>query len=293
MNPLIAIVGPTAVGKSKLALSLAREFDGEIINADSCQVYRGMDIGTAKPSPEDRALVPYYLIDIINLGEPFSLALYQELAYRAIEDIQQRGKLALLVGGSGLYMWSIIEGWRIPQVPPNPELRYELEQRARREGNEPLYRELQSLDPVAAVKIDPRNVRRIIRALEVCHSTHIPFSKLQQKDHPPFSSLIIGLTSSREELYQRIDNRIDKMIEQGLVEELQSLMERGYSLTLPPLSSIGYKQIGEYLQEKVDLPTAIQQIKFESHRLARHQYAWFRLRDPRIHWFDVNHQRPH
>ncbi len=289
MKWVIALVGPTAVGKSKLSLALAHSLDAEIASADSRQVYRYMDIGTAKPSLEDRASVSHHLIDVVNPDEDFSLALYQELAYKAIHDIQQRGKLALLIGGSGLYVWSVIEGWRIPQVPPNPEFRHQLEERAAREGNLALYEELQKVDPVAARKIEPRNVRRVIRALEVCQKG-IPFSQLQQKEPPSFHTLIVGLTTSRDELYKRIDSRVDDMIKQGLVGEVQGLVGRGYSFDLPSMSSLGYKQIGMFLQGKLDLPTAIQQIKFETHRLARHQYNWFRLDDQRIHWFDIKQE---
>jgi tRNA dimethylallyltransferase len=286
MKIVIAIVGPTAVGKTELALSLARTFDGEIVNADSRQVYRYMDIGTAKPSPQEQKSIPYHLIDIVDPDEDFNLALYQPLAYGAIEDIQKRGKLPLLVGGSGLYIWSVLEGWRVPQVPPDPEFRRQLEDRAAREGVDGLYQQLRSIDPVAASKIDRRNVRRVIRALEVCQVTGSSFSQIRGKEPPGFKTLLFGLTTDRDELYRRIDQRVDDMIKQGLVVEVKGLMNRGYGLSLPAMSSVGYKQIGRFLQGEVDLPAAIQQIKFETHRFARHQYAWFRLDDPRIRWFD-------
>lgn len=275
MKTVVAVVGPTAVGKSKLALSIAQSLDGEIINADSRQVYRYMDIGTAKPSLEERALTYHYLIDIVNPDESFSVALYQELTYKAIEDIQHRGKLALLVGGSGLYIWSVVEGWQIPHVPPNLELRGQLSEKAATEGSLVLYEELRRVDPAAAEKIDPRNVRRVIRALEVYQTTGVPFSQFQQKRSLPFQTLFVGLTTEREELYRRIDSRVDNMMKQGLVEEVRGLLEMGYGLNLPSMSSLSYKQIGLYLQGKVDLVTAVQQIKFETHRFARHQYAWF------------------
>jgi len=287
MNLIIAIVGPTAVGKSKLALSLAQAFDGEIVNADSRQVYRYMDIGTAKPSLEEQRSVPHHLIDIVEPNETFSLALYQPLAHKAIEDILRRDKLPLLVGGSGLYVWSLMEGWRIPKVPPNPHFRRQMEQEAAKEGVGSLHRQLQQIDPEAAKKIDPRNVRRVIRALEVYEATHTPFSQLQRKEPPPFDTLILGLTTQRDELYRRIEDRVDIMIKQGLVEEVSSLVEKGYGLDLPAMSSVGYRQIGQFLQGEMDLSAAIQQINFETHRFARHQYAWFRLKDPRIRWFDI------
>jgi tRNA dimethylallyltransferase len=291
INRLLAIVGPTGVGKSKLAIRLAQVFDGEIVSADSRQVYRYMDIGTAKPDPEERALVSHHLIDIVNPDEDFSLAQYQQLAYRAIEDIHQRHRLALLVGGSGLYVWSVLEGWRIPAVAPDPEFRRHLEEKAATGGRDKLYQELARLDPVAAQKIDPRNARRTIRALEVHRVAEVPISQLQDKIAPPFHTLIIGLTTDRAELYRRIDLRVDEMIQRGLVDEVKQLVSRGYDSNLPAMSGIGYKQIGQFLRGELSLATAIQQIKFETHRLARHQYSWFRLKDDRIRWFDIQRER--
>jgi len=287
MKCLVAVIGPTAVGKSQLALRLAQEFDGEIINADSRQVYRYTDIGTAKPSHFELSLVRHHLIDIINPDESFSLAIYQNLANDAIKNIQHRHKLPLLVGGSGLYIWSVIEGWKIPPVAPDAELRHSLEVRAKKEGSYSLYQELQKVDPVAATKIMPNNLRRIIRALEICRATGQPVSKLWQKRPPTYPVLIIGLTMHRDNLYRRIDSRVDEMIKQGLIEEVKDLMAKGYSLDLPSMSGIGYKQIGKFLQGKLDLTTAIQQIKNETHRFARHQYAWFHLKDDRIRWLNT------
>lgn len=287
MNLLLAIVGPTGVGKSELALRLAQTFDGEIVSADSRQVYLHMDIGTAKPTREELALVPHHLINVINPDENFSLGKYHQLAYDAITDIQRRNKLALLIGGSGLYAWSVLEGWGIPQVPPDPELRRSLEQRAAELGKDELYQELAAVDPLAAQKIDPRNVRRTIRALEVHKIAKVPFSQLQNKRSLPFNALIIGLTANREELYHRIDRRVDEMIERGLVAEVEKLMNMGYDFNLPAMSGIGYKEIGMFLRGELTLAAAIQQIKFETHRFVRHQYGWFRLKDDRIRWFDI------
>jgi tRNA dimethylallyltransferase len=287
MNRLVAIVGPTAIGKSRLALRLARTFGGEIVNADSRQVYRYMDTGTAKPTPEELALVPHHLINITNPDESFSLAQYQELAYRAINDIHQRRKLPLLEGGSGLYVWTVVEGWQIPRVPPRPELRKKLEAKAAAIGAEKLYQELVAIDPAAAQKIDPRNIRRVIRALEVYEQTSTPFSRLQRKQAPPFASLIIGLTCDRAELYRRIDERVDRMMAQGLVREVEKLVKMGYDFTLSAMSTIGYKQIGMHLRGELSLEEAVQQVKYETHRFVRHQYAWFRLKDDRIKWFNI------
>ena len=290
MNRLVAMVGPTGVGKSRLAIRLAQTFNGEIVSADSRQVYRHMNIGTAKPILRELSLVPHHLIDIINPDDAFSLAQYQQLAYQAIGDIQRRSKLALLVGGSGLYVWSVVEGWRIPQVPSDPEFRRSLERKAIAVGKDKLYQELTQVDPVAAQRINPRNVRRIIRALEVCRSTETPFSQLQYKRAPLFGILIIGLTADRAELYRRIDLRVDEMLEQGLVAEVKKLVDMGYDFNLPAMSGIGYKQIGMFLRDELTLAAATQQIKFETHRFVRHQYSWFRLKDDRIHWFDIQNK---
>jgi tRNA dimethylallyltransferase len=286
MNKLIAIVGPTAVGKSKLAIHLAAAFDGEVVSADSRQVYRYMDIGTAKPSPQERALIPHHLIDVVDPDEDFSLALYQEMANRAVEDIQRRGKLAILVGGSGLYVWAVIDSWCIPHIPPDVTLRNSLEERAKREGYMALYEELELVDLASAKRIDPRNVRRVIRAIEVCRLSGAPFSQLQRSS-PLFRTLVLGLTTERADLYRRIDSRVDGMIEGGLIQEVEGLLERGYSLDLPSMSGLGYKQMGQYLKEEIDLDQAVKRIKYETHRFARHQYAWFRPKDERIHWFDI------
>jgi len=287
MHHIIAIVGPTAVGKSSLALSLAQALSAEIVNADSRQVYRHMDIGTAKPTLADRALVPHHMIDVADPRDSFSLALFQELARSAIRRIQDRGKQVLLVGGSGLYVWSLVEGWQVPHVPPDVEFRQQMEARANSQGADAFYQELKAVDPEAASRIHPRNVRRVVRALEVFQATGIPYSQLQSREPPPFDTLVLGLTTDRTDLYARIDARVDRMMEAGLVEEVRGLLRMGCGLHLPAMSSVGYTQIGRYLGGDLDLPTAVQQIKYETHRLARHQYAWFRRSDPRIHWLDA------
>jgi len=287
---LIAIVGPTGIGKSRLAIYLAGLFHGEIISADSRQLYRFLDIGTAKPSPEDLARVPHHLIDIISPDEEFSLARYQEMAYRAITDIHQCDKLPFLVGGSGLYVKAVLEGWHIPGVSPDDKFRYNIEKKAEQGGADELYQELSAIDPEAAAKIDRRNVRRIIRALEVHAKSNRPFSQLGYKEAPDFDSLIIGLTVDRGELYRIVDRRIDSMIERGLVDEVANLLKMGYDFTLPAMSGIGYRQIGKYLDGEITLDEAGHKIKTETHRFIRHQYAWFRLSDEKIHWFDIAKQ---
>ncbi len=285
--PLIVIVGPTAVGKTRLSLRLAQEFDGEIVSADSRQVYRGLDIGTAKPTLEESERVPHHLIDVVAPDEAFTLAQYQELAYQAIGDVLGRGKFPFLVGGTGLYVKAVVEGWGIPRVPPNEELRAELYRQAELEGEEALHARLRGVDPAAAERIDPRNVRRVVRALEVCLETGRPISELQRKKPPPYRILQIGLTMERQELYRRIDERVDRMIESGLVEEVRGLVEQGYGYDLPSMSGLGYQQIGLYLRGQVNLEEAIQLIKRHTRRFVRHQYNWFRLDDEAIRWFDV------
>jgi tRNA dimethylallyltransferase len=284
---VIAIVGPTAVGKSDLALHLAQYFPLEIISADSRQVYRYMDIGTNKPGVADRALVPHHIIDVVDPDEDFGLATYHQLVFGALKAIRQKGKLPLLVGGTGLYVWSLVEGWKIPQVPPDREMRQRLENRAKQEDGPSLHQELQNVDPLAAAKIDPRNIRRVVRALEIYYATGQPPSQLQRKEKPGSPILVIGLTQERSRLYRRIDERADDMIQRGLVEEVHKLLEKGYSPLLPSMSGIGYKQIVQFVRGEMTLPEAADKIKHDTHRLARHQYAWFRLNDSRIHWFDM------
>lgn len=290
MNCLVAIVGPTGVGKSRLALHLAQALNGEIVSADSRQIYRHMNVGTAKPISQELSLVPHHLIDIVNPDDDFSLAQYQHLACEAIENIQRRDKLAILVGGSGLYVWSVLEGWQMPAVPPDPEFRRNLQREASEIGKDKLYQELVKVDPLAAQRIDPRNVRRTIRALEVYRTTGIPFSQLQNKRAPLFGIFIVGLTADRAELYRRIDQRVDEMMKQDLVAEVKRLVDMGYDFNLPAMSGIGYQQIGMFLRGELPLEAAIQRIKFETHRFARHQYAWFRLKDNRIKWFNIQNK---
>ena len=287
MNKLIAIIGPTGIGKTKLAIQLASRFDGEIINADSRQIYRHMDIGTAKPIGEELAAVPHHLVDIIEPNKEFSLAEYQQLTDKTIHDIQARGKIPFLVGGSGLYVWAVLEGWIVPKVAPDVYFRKELEKRAELGQGDDLYRELKQIDPSAAEKIDPHNIRRVIRALEVNKFADSTFSHLQKKQPPPFQTLIIGLTAERKELYRRADERVDNMLKQGFVDEVSKLLKMGYNLTLPSMSSIGYREIGQYLSGGMTLEEAVYKIKTGTHRFIRHQYAWFRLKDERIKWFDI------
>jgi tRNA dimethylallyltransferase len=286
---LLAVVGPTSTGKSELACHLARIFNGEIIGADSRQVYRHMDIGTAKPSPESVRQVPHHLLSIINPDESFSLAQYQAMASHAISDIQARDKLPVLVGGSGQYVWAVLEGWRIPGVSPEPEYRRHLEAVASHDMDA-LYQQLMSVDPEAGARIDPRNVRRVIRALEVRQNIRESSTEAPRKKMPPFKTRVIGLTGDRQELYRRIDQRVDRMVAEGLVEEVEKLLIMGYHERLPALSGIGYRQVIQHLRGEVSLPVAVQQTKSETHRYVRQQYNWFRLQDKRIQWFNIREE---
>jgi tRNA dimethylallyltransferase len=282
----LVIAGPTGTGKSSLAVKLAQEFKGEIINADSRQVYRFMDIGTAKPPITEMQTVPHHLYDFLNPDEDFGIAQYQQLAYTTIDDIHKRGKLPILVGGSGQYIWAVLEGWKIPQVPADPDLRRKLETIASEQGIEVLFKQLQELDPQSGAQIDPRNIRRVVRALEVTLQSGQPFSQLRQKVDPGYSSLIIGLTTERKELYNRINTRVDDMIKLGLETETRNLIERGYDFSLPAMNSIGYTHLGMYIRGIHSLDETIALMKNDNHRFVRHQYAWFRLKDDRIHWLD-------
>lgn len=285
---LIAIVGPTASGKTELSLRLAVEFGGEIVNADSRQIYRGMDIGTAKPTVAERAAVPHHLFDLVDPDELFSLAQYLELAHAALSDIWSRGRLPFLVGGTGQYVWALLEGWQVPRVPPQPSLRAELEQRARREGVQALYQKLQELDPAAATRIHPHNLRRIIRALEVITATGRPFSEQQRKGLPSFATLILGLDRPRPELHRRIAARLEAMLAAGFVEEVRRLLAAGYRPDLPSWSSAGYREIALYLEDQLSLEEAKARTIAATHRLVRMQATWFRRDDPRIQWLPTD-----
>lgn len=275
------------MGKSRVAFEVARRGGGEIVSADSRQVYRSMDIGTAKPTLEERRLVPHHLIDVVDPDEEFSLAQYRDLALEAIGDIRARGKLPVLVGGTGLYVRAVTEGLLVPAVPPDPELRRGLEELAEREGGDKLHRDLAAVDAVAAERIDPRNVRRVIRALEVWRVTGRRFSEQQEVALPPFSFEKVGLTCNRDLLYRKIDERVDAMMAAGLLDEVRSLVERGYGEGLPSMSGIGYRQLGRHLRGQMGLAEAVQRIKYDTHRYARQQYTWFSLEDASIRWFYV------
>lgn len=275
-SPLLAIVGSTGVGKTALAIQLAQRLDGEIVSADSRQVYRQMDIGTAKPTPVEQAAVPHHLIDVVDPDEPFSLATYQEQAMVAIADITARGRVPLLVGGTGQYLAAILEGWQIPRVPPQPELRAALEAEAERLGPGVLHARLAHLDPQAAAAIAPENVRRVIRALEVCSMTGERMSVQQTRQAPPYHMTTLWLTLPRPALYARIDTRVDIMMRRGLVGEVHALREAGYAWTLPAMSGLGYIQLRPYFEQGVTLEACVERLKYDTHTFARRQDNWFR-----------------
>ncbi len=281
-NPLIAIVGSTAVGKTTFAIDMAQRIGGEIVSADSRQIYHFMHIGTACPTAEERAAVPHHLIDFLYPDEPFSLATYQDLAYAAIADITARGHIPILVGGTGQYLAAVLQGWNIPRVPPNPALRASLEHHAAQHGPQSLHAQLATVDPRAAAAILPQNVRRVIRALEVYYSSGQPISTQQTHHPPPYTITTYWLKLPTETLYAHIDARVDAMIQAGLVDEVQSLRERGYDWQLPSMSSLGYIQFRPYLEEQAPLEACIQRLKFDTHTFARRQNNWFK-RLPNLH----------
>ena len=288
MRPrLVAIVGATATGKTALAIELARRLDGEIVNADSRQIYRGMDIGTAKPTAAELALARHWLVDVAAADDDFTLATFLDLARAALADIWQRGKLPIVTGGTGQYVWALLEAWRVPRVPPDRALRAELEALAERDGATVLIEELRRFDPVSAARIDARNVRRIIRAIEVTRATGRPFSEWQRKDMPEFDAAIIGLRVDRDALYARIDARVDAMIASGFVDEVRRLNTAGWGCDLSAMRSIGYREICAHLRGEMTLAAATARIKTETHRLARMQHTWFRDGDERIAWLDA------
>lgn len=285
--PLVLIVGPTAVGKTEIAIQLAERLDGEIVSADSRLFYRGMDIGTAKPTREEQERVPHHLIDIANPDEILSLAVFQQRAREAIADIHTRKKMPLLVGGTGQYIRAVTEGWTPPEVVPNEGLREELERMKEERGVYWLYEKLKNLDPVAAEKIDPRNFRRTVRALEVILTTGKKFSEQRGQIASPYKLITIGLTRPRPELYVRLDARIESMFANGFLEEVKDLLEMGYSPTLPTMSAIGYRECVAVLEGKITLEEAKQLIGRATRVFVRRQGNWFKESDPNISWFRV------
>ena len=287
LPPLVVILGPTAVGKTEFSIQLAQRLNGEIVSADSRLFYRGMDIGTAKPTCEELARVRHHLVDIADPDQVLSLAQFQSLANAAIKDIVKRGRLPFLVGGSGQYIRAISQGWQTPAVKPDRRLRAALEKWADQIGPDGLHQRLAVLDPAAANKIDYRNLRRTVRALEVIFSSGYRFSEQRRKGKPQYRTLIIGLIRPRAELYARIDARIDAMIANGFVQEVRDLLGRGFAPDLPTLSAIGYGEIISYLAGGVSLEEAVVQMRRATRVFVRRQANWFKPDDPEIHWFEL------
>lgn len=292
---LIMIVGPTAVGKTAVGIELAKLVDGEVISGDSMQVYRMMDIGTAKPSKEEMQGVPHHMLDILDPDAEFSVAMFQEMVENLISDINSRGKVPLLVGGTGLYIRSITDRHSFTPFAVNWEYRDELLAEAQAKGNRRLHARLEQVDPIAAGRIHPNDLRRIIRALEVYHFTGKPISQFQKEDQkannlPKYNLFMYGLTLNREKLYQKIDLRVEKMIADGLVEEVKTLLARGYGPDLVSMKGLGYKEIVGYLHGEYDLPEAIRLLQRNTRHFAKRQLTWFR-REGRISWIDVEKYR--
>lgn len=289
---ILVIVGPTAVGKTQLSLEIGQALSGEVISADSMQVYRGMDIGTAKPSIEEQRQVPHHLIDIRDPDQTFNAADFVSLAEEAVADIASRSKTPIVSGGTGLYIDALVDGFLFPDSKPDPKLRRELRLRASKEPDS-LYEELKKVDPKSAERLHPNDLRRIVRALEVYYRTGKPISVLQQKaaqQEKPYNPLFIGLTRDRPELYERINKRVDQMLLDGLVDEVTQLIGR-YPHQPTALQALGYKEIVWYLQNKMSLEEAVEVLKRDTRRYAKRQLSWFR-RNSRIHWFNLSDSEP-
>jgi len=283
---LAVLCGPTAVGKTALAVALARRLDAEIVCADSRTVYRGLDIGTAKPDVSQRAQVPHHLLDVVDPAESFTVADFQRLTREAIDGIRSRGHVPLLAGGTGLYIRAVVDDLAIPHVAPDGRLRAALEVEARTRGPASLHGRLAQVDPVAAGRIHPHNVRRVIRALEVATVTGRPISALQHRGAPPAAVAMVGVTMERSGLYRRIDQRVEEQLAAGLVHETRALLARGVPASAPAMQSLGYKEIGGWLRGEYGYAEAVRRLKRNTRRYAKRQLTWFG-RDPRIRWLDA------
>lgn len=284
---LVVIVGPTAVGKTALSLELAQAFDGEIISGDSMQVYRYMDIGTAKATLEERKMVPHHLIDIINPDQEYSVAIFQEMATELITEMNQRQKLPFIVGGTGLYIQSVTHSYQFSQAEQDAELRDQLQRMADTEGPEALHERLRKIDPITAERLHPNDVKRVIRAIEIYQQTGQTMADYQHRaEYSPYDIVMIGLTMDRAKLYERINQRVDLMIEAGLIEEVRRLLDAGYDPALNSMQGLGYKEVIPYLYGEISLDQAINEIKKRTRHFAKRQLSWFR-RIPEIQWFDL------
>ena len=293
MSGLVVVAGPTATGKTRVAIALARRLHAEIVCADSRTVYRGLDVGTAKPTLRERAIVPHHLLDVADPGEPFTLADYQRLASDAIEGIRGRGRPVVLTGGTGLYLRAVVDRVAVPAAAPDWDLRGRLAAEERAGGPGTLHARLRQVDPAAAARIHPRNVRRVIRALEVWTATGTPMSSLQEQVRAgrwtaaAAPARLIALTLDRERLYERIDRRIDAQLAAGLVDEVRTLLRAGYDRTLPAMQGLGYRELAGYLEGEATLDAAVACVRRNTRRYAKRQWTWFHA-DPRYRWIDVD-----
>ncbi len=281
---VIFIVGATASGKTAAAMALAERARAHVVNADSRQVYRGMSIGTAKPTPDEQAAVPHHLIDVADPTGGYSLAAFLAQARGSIDLVLHLGAHPVVVGGSGQYVWGLAEGWQAPEVPPRAELRAELERQAVELGAEALHARLAAVDAEAAAAIDARNVRRVVRALEVWEVTGATFSSQRRKEVPPFEPRLFGIDVPRAELHRRIDARVDAMMERGWLAEVRTLLDAGCTPELPAFTSAGYRPLAAHLRGELSLADAVAEAKQATRRLARTQANWFRRADRRIVW---------
>ncbi len=282
---LLAIVGPTAVGKTELSMRIAACSNVEVIGADSRQVYRHMDIGTAKPTPTQLSAVPHHMVDIIAPNDEFSLGKFLYLSKEIILNTNTAGKRPLLVGGAGQYVMGLLDNWNVPVVPPNQELRAELESQLESDGIESLLTRLRNLDVRALERVDSANPRRVMRAIEVAAAGGSAQDSRSKLD-PWFEFAVIGLGMERGALYERADNRVDRMMEDGFIQEVEDLLAMGYGAGLTSMSGIGYHELADHLLNGADLAEAVQRIKYRTHRYIRQQSNWFRRDDPRIRWFE-------
>lgn len=285
-NPVIFIVGPTASGKTELSIQLATILNTEIISADSRYFYRKMDIGTAKPDANELENIKHHLINIADPDETISVAIFKQQVTEIIENLHQASKIPIVVGGTGQYIHAILHNWEMPELESDHELRKLLENYAERFGKFKLYQFLQKVDPEAAKIIDFRNLRRTVRAIEVMLKTGYRFSDQRKQQASNYSQKIIGIRWDRSVLYQRIDDRIEKMIENGVIEEVRRLLDLGYSSKLPSMSAIGYREIAGYILGENTLEEAIMLMKRNSRTYVRRQANWFKDNDPNIKWFD-------
>ena len=284
---LVALIGPTAVGKTEISIEVAEALGAEVISADSRLLYRGMDIGTAKPTREQLARTPHHIINVAEPEEVWSLASFMRAAEEEISQIQNRQRLPLLVGGTGQFVTAILEGWQPPPKGTNSSIRDKYERLAEKDGPQALHARLSEVDPESASEIEASNVRRVARALEIYEITGTPPSEQRRSSPPTYRTLRLGLNLPRTELYARIDQRIDQMLERGLVDEVQTLIDRGIALDHPPMSGIGYRQIGEYLLGERTLDEAVAEMRRLTRQFVRRQANWFKADDPKIEWSEA------